>query len=412
MIEYQQTVLDNGLTVLANRDRESKMAAFNIIYRVGSRNEDPDHTGFAHLFEHLMFRGTRRVPDFDRPVQLASGENNAFTSNDYTDFYITLPKENIETAFWLESDRMTGLKLTERVIGIEKQVVVEEFNQRYLNQPYGDQWLLLRPVVYTRHPYRWPTIGSTPDHILSAPTNLIKAFYKRYYRPSNAIVSVSADMECDEVFDMARKWFGGIESAERPLDTIATEPEQTAPRRLEVERDVKAEQITIAFVMATRLSEEYYVADMMSDILAGGTSSRMYNSLVKQQQLFSSVNAYITGDLDAGMFVLTGRPLPAVDTARAEQALLDETLRLVSEPPTDYELDKVKNKFEANTLFGELNVMNKAMNLGYYNMLGDMSLLNGEVDIFRSIDADRIARYTQRLVTANHSSTLVIHPKR
>ena len=411
MITYSKHRLKNGLTVLANRDRTSRMAAVNILYKVGARNENPERTGLAHLFEHLMFRGTHTVEDFDTPVQMACGENNAFTNNDYTDFYITLPVDNIETAFWLESDRMHGLNLSEEAINIEKRVVIEEFRQRYLNQPYGDVMMLLRDMVYTRHPYRWATIGLSPDHIANASAEEIRAFYERYYQPSNAILSVSGDIAEDEVFALAEKWFSGLENKNLTPQDIPSEPEQTEPRRKVVERDVPATMIVIAFHMGNRLSRDFFLGDMASDLLAGGDSARLYERLIKHKQLFSSVNAYISGDLDCGTFCFTGQLLPSTSEEQAEEAFWQEIEDLQKGAISDYELEKVKNKFEANTLFGELNVMNKAMNLGYYEMTGDLALINREVDIYRSLQRDDIADFSRRIFRKENSSTLIYRAK-
>lgn len=412
MIEYRQTRLANGLTVIANRDGASRMAAVNILYKVGARNEDPRRTGFAHLFEHLMFRGTREVPDFDTPVQMACGENNAFTNNDYTDFYITLPVANIETALWLESDRMTGLDLSAEACEVEKRVVIEEFRQRYLNQPYGDMNMLLRALAYERHPYRWATIGLAPDHIEAATLDEVRDFYRRFYHPSNAILSVSADIDPDEVFALAEKWFESIADSGCAATPIPPEPEQRAARRRVVERDVPATAITVAYHMGDRLSRDFHAGDMTSDLLAGGDSARLYEHLVKGEKLFSGVNAYITGDVDCGLFVFTGQLLPSTTEERAEVALRREAEELMRGAISDYEMEKVKNKFEANTLFGELNVMNKAMNLGYYAMLGDTALVNREVEIYRSLTADDVADFSRRTFRAENSSTIIYRAKR
>ena len=411
MITYQKKILSNSLTVIANRDRASRMAAVNILYKVGARNENPTRTGLAHLFEHLMFRGTHNVPDFDTPVQMACGENNAFTNNDYTDFYITLPVDNIETALWLESDRMTGLNLSTEAVEIEKRVVVEEFRQRYLNQPYGDQNMILRDMVYTTHPYRWATIGISPDHIENASLEEIHDFYHRFYHPSNAILSVSADIEPERVFELAEKWFGSIEDVPYPIPAIAQEPQQTEARRKVVERDVPATTITIAFQMGDRLSRDFFLGDMTSDLLAGGDSARLYERLIKKKQLFASVNAYISGDVDRGMFVFTGQLHSTTTEAEAEAAIWEEIEDLKKCNITAYELEKVKNKFEANTLFGELNVMNKAMNLGYYEMIGDLALINREVEIYRSLSADDVADFSRRTFRPENSSTLIYRAK-
>lgn len=411
MITYSKHKLENGLTLLANHDRTSRMAAVNILYKVGARNENPSRTGLAHLFEHLMFKGTHSVPDFDTPVQMACGENNAFTNNDYTDFYITLPVDNIQTALWLESDRMHGLNLSEEAIEIEKRVVIEEFRQRYLNQPYGDVMMLMRQMAYTSHPYRWATIGLSPDHIASASVEEIRAFYERYYQPSNAILSVSGDIEPEAFFSLAEKWFSGIENRDFAPQQIPVEPEQTEPRRMEVERDVPATMIVIAFHMGNRLSPDFFVGDMTSDLLAGGDSARLYDRLIKRKRLFATANAYISGDLDCGTFCFTGQLLPTTSVEAAEEAIWAEISELQQGKISKYEIAKVKNKFEANTLFGELNVMNKAMNLGYYEMTGDISLINREVDIYRSLGAEDVADFSRRIFRRENSSTLIYRAK-
>jgi predicted Zn-dependent peptidase len=411
MIKYSEHTLANGLKVIAHKATHTEMAAVNVLYFVGARNENPLRTGFAHLFEHLMFGGTRAVPDFDEWLHKACAENNAFTNNDYTDYYITLPRENIEVVLWLEADRMTGLDITPRTLDNEKRVVIEEYNQRYRNQPYGDQGLLLRDMVYKVHPYRWPTIGLSPDHIRDATLGDVKAFYGRYYNPANAILSVASEVEAEEIFAMAEKWFGAIAGGERPVDTIPAEPAQTTARRLEVTRDVPATALTIAFPMGDRTSRNYYACDILSDVLAGGNSARLYQSLVKDARLLSSVNAYITGDLDAGMFVLTGQLLPDTSVEAAEVAMWGELGKLKSEPIGDYELEKVKNKFEAETTFGELNVMNKAMNLGFYAMLSDLPLINKEVAIYRSFSATELLSEARAMFTPMRSSTLVYKAK-
>jgi predicted Zn-dependent peptidase len=287
---------------------------------VGARNESEDKTGFAHLFEHLMFRGTHNVPEFDIPVQMACGENNAFTNNDYTDFYITLPKENLSTALWLESDRMRGLDISAEACEIEKQVVIEEFKQRYLNQPYGDELLLLRDLCYKRHPYRWATIGITPEHIERATLEDVRSFYDLHYRPSRAILAISADIDEEEMFALAEQYFGDIEDMGGEIAAIEQEPEQTEERRLEVEREVPATDITIAFHMGDRMSHDFFLGDLVSDLLAGGESSRLVNRLIKDRGLFSSVNAYITGSIDAGLFIIKGRLMPTTSEKEAEEA--------------------------------------------------------------------------------------------
>ena len=412
MIKYKQTILENGLTILVNRDRASKLAAVNILYKVGSRNEAEDKTGFAHLFEHLMFRGTHSVPEFDVPVQMACGENNAFTNNDYTDFYITLPKENISTALWLESDRMRNLNLSHEACETEKMVVIDEFKQRYLNQPYGDQSPLLYDLCYKVHPYRWSTIGVSPEHIERATLEDVHTFYSRHYRPSQAILSISADIDEDEMIALAKEYFADIEDHGGDIAPIPQEPQQLEPRRLEVERNVPATDVIIAFHIGDRLSREFFLGDLSSDLLAGGESSRLVNRLVKERGLFTAVNAYITGSLDAGLFVIKGRLMPTTTEQEAEEALWGELRELMQGNISDYELEKVKNKFEANMLMGEINVMNKAMNLGFYAMTGDLELINKEADIYRSITREEVAQFATKAFRTENSSTLIYRSKR
>lgn len=384
----------------------------NILYKVGARNEDPRRTGFAHLFEHLMFRGTREIPNFDLPVQMASGDNNAFTNNDYTDFYITLPKDNLETALWLESDRMEGLDITPAKLEAEKKVVIEEFRQRYLNQPYGDQTMLLRALAYKVHPYRWAAIGLTTDHIAEAMLEDVEAFYRTHYRPSNAVLSISADIEEERMLELAEKWFAPL--ADRPADAapIPQEPAQAEARREEVERDVPAPTVTVAYHMGGRTDAGFYTADLVSDLLAGGDSGRLYTHLVKERRLLSSVNAYVTGDMDPGLFVFTGQLLPGVTPEEAETAFREEIETLQTASAAAREIEKVKNKFEANTLFGELNVMNKAMNLGFYEMLGDLALINREVGLYRAVGDDDIRSFSSRTFRPENSSTLIYNTKK
>ena len=407
MIKYQKRVLRNGLTVLVNRDTSSKLAAVNILYRVGARNESEDKTGFAHLFEHLMFRGTNNVPEFDIPVQMACGENNAFTNNDYSDFYITLPKENISTALWLESDRMRGLNISYEACETEKHVVIEEFKQRYLNQPYGDELLLLRDLCYKRHPYRWATIGITPEHIERATLDDVRSFYDLHYRPSRAILAISADIDEEEMLRLAEEYFGEIEDMGGEIAAIPQEPRQIEARRLVVEREVPATDITIAFHMGDRMSRDFFLGDLTSDLLAGGESSRLVNRLIKERGLFSSVNAYITGSIDAGLFIIKGRLMPECSEEVAEAALWGELNDIMEGNISDYEMEKVKNKFEANMLMGEINIMNKALNLSFYEMTGDITLINREAEIYRSLSREEVMAFASRCFTKENSSTLI-----
>lgn len=411
MINYEKRVLSNGLTLLVSNDEASSMVAVNLIYKIGAKHEDPSRTGFAHLFEHLMFGGSANVPDYDTPIQMASGENNAFTNNDYTDYYIVLPKENIETALWVESDRMRLLNINEQTLDVQKKVVIEEFKQRYLNKPYGDVWTLLRELCYKTHPYSWPTIGKDISHIEGATLADVQQFYDKYYQPSNAILSIVGDVTMDSVLPMVEKWFGSIGSSEAPVTVLEKEEVQTAARRVEVEREVPVSAIYIAFHMGNRRSEEFLVCDTMSDLLSNGTSSRLQQNLVKGKQLFTSVDAYLTGDVEEGLFVITGHVAEGVELSEAENALWEELEAVKTEKIDSYELQKVQNKFEVNTLFGELNIMNKAMNLAYYEMIGDISYINKELDAYKAVSEDMIREAACRLFTHEKSSTLIYKAK-
>lgn len=406
MIDFSKYTLPNGLTVIAHRDGSSPIAAFNLLYKVGARNENPNRTGFAHLFEHLMFSGSKNAPSFDDPLQMAGGENNAFTNNDYTNYYETLPKENIETAFWLESDRMFGLNINEQSLSVQKNVVTEEFNQRYLNQPYGDIWLLLRSLAYQVHPYQWPTIGKEISHITNATLTEVTDFYNKFYSPNNAILSVVGDFDERYIFEMANKWFGDIPAQYMGDDLIPQEPIQTELRELEVERNVPTSALYKVYHMCDRLDSRYYATDMLSDILSNGKSARMYRSLVQDQRLFTEVNAYLTGDVDPGLFVFSGKLSKGVSFEQAEKAIATEVDKLLSEKISEYELEKVKNKYETSIVFGETSILNKGMNLGYYQMLGDAAMINTEVDKYRSVAAEELIDVASKLLVDSNSSTL------
>lgn len=407
MIKYKKKILQNGLTVIAHRDVATPMAAVNLLYKVGSRNEDEDHTGFAHLFEHLMFGGSFNIPDFDAPIQMAGGENNAFTNNDYTNYYIALPKENIETALWVESDRMKALNFDQHSLDVQRKVVIEEFGQRYLNQPYGDLWLLLRPLCYKVHPYKWATIGKEISHIENATLQQVSSFWHKYYQPNNAILTIGADLEEDAMLELAQKWFGDIESRSVVNDVILQEPIQNGPRELIVQRDVSTTVIYLAFPMGKRNSRQSVICDVISDILSNGTSSRLYQRLVKENRLFSSVNAYVTGEIDEGLFVVTAHLLPQTTNESALDALWGELNDLKSVEVSDYELEKVKNKFEATNIFSEINVLNKAINLAFFEYLGDANLINEEVESYNSVTKEEIVKTAKELLTKNRSNTLL-----
>ena len=406
MIEIEKFCLENGLRVIVHNDNSSPIVSFNLLYNVGSKDEDPDQTGFAHLFEHLMFGGSINIPSFDEPLERTGGENNAFTNNDFTNYYITIPKENLETAFWLESDRMLSLAFSKKSLDVQKNVVVEEFNQRYLNQPYGDVWLLLRPLVYKVHPYKWPTIGISPEHIKKATLGHVKDFFFKHYAPNNAILSVAGPIVKSEVEELSKKWFSEIEKRPVPARNMPIEPPQTEARFLEVERDVPFDSIYKVYHMCSRNNEDFYAADLISDLLSNGKSSRLYQKLVKERNLFSDINAYITGDIDEGLFVVTGRLYKNSSYTDAESAIQEQLEYVKHQTIDNYEMEKVKNKFESNFKFGESNVLDKAMNLAFYELLGKAENINLEVDKYREVSTDKVKEVASKIFSSQNCSTL------
>lgn len=412
MIEFKKFTLDNGLKVIVHEDRSTPLAVVNILYNVGARDEDPERTGFAHLFEHLMFGGSVNVPHFDTPLELVGGENNAFTNNDITNYYLTLPAQNLETGFWLESDRMLSLAFTEKSLEVQRNVVIEEFRQRYLNQPYGDVWLLLRPLVYKVHPYQWATIGKEVEHIRDAEMQDVKDFFYRFYRPNNAVMTVAGDVRFDEVKRLSEKWFGSIPAGEINERALPQEPAQTEKRILEVERDVPFDMIYMAFHMGKRLDADYYIGDLMSDILSRGRSARFLNELIKKQRLFSEVNAYISGDIDPGLFIVSGRLMDGVTFEKAEAAVWEQLNRLKNEPIAFDELQKVKNKAEATHVFSEMETLNTAFSLSYFEMLGDAAMANTEVEKLQQVTSEEIMAFAKRILTEENCSVLYYKSKK
>ncbi len=406
MIKYDKFSLENGLRVLVHQDSSTPIVAVNIIYDVGSRDENPDKTGFAHLFEHLMFGGSVNIPKYDEPLQKVGGENNAFTNNDITNYYLTLPKQNIETAFWLESDRMLNLAFSTKSLDVQKNVVTEEFNQVFLNQPYGDAWLLLKPLAYKSHPYQWSTIGKEISHIENAKMEDVKSFYQKYYNPNNAILVVAGDIKTEDIKVLANKWFAPIPRAEDIKRSIPKEPPQEKARIKSVERDVPVNAIYKAFHMSNRLHPDYYACDLLSDILSNGDSSRLFQKLVKQQKLFIEINAFLTGDFDEGLFMVTGKIMNGVDVKSAEDAINHELQLICNEIIDDRELNKVKNKIESSLIFSEVSILNKAMNLAYYELLGDANMINQEIDKYKQVTVNQIQKVAQKILQKENCSTL------
>lgn len=406
MIHFEKFKLKNNLTVIVHQDKSTPLACVNIIFDVGARDEDESRTGFAHLFEHLMFGGSVNIPNYDEPLQMVGGENNAFTTNDITNYYCTVPSENLETAFWLESDRMLSLAFDKKSLDVQRNVVIEEFKQRYLNQPYGDVWLLLRPLIYNVHPYKWATIGKEIKHIEEATMEDVKAFFKAHYNPSNAVLVVAGDVELDNVKALCEKWFAPIEPGIKLKRNLPVEPEQKEYRSLTVERDVPINSIYRAYRMCSRVDEEYHTIDMLSDILSRGNSSRLYKSLIKDKQLFSDINAYVMGDFDKGLFVISGKVNDGITIEQAEAGIDAEILKIQTELVSDEELQKCKNKIESTVTYSEADVLNKATNLAISELLGDANLINLEIENYEKVRAEQIKEQANIILRKTNCSTL------
>ncbi|MDF1673523.1 MAG: pitrilysin family protein [Vicingaceae bacterium] len=411
MISFDQFKLDNGLKVIVHQDKSTPIVALNILYDVGARDEDENKTGFAHLFEHLMFGGSLNISNFDEPLQRVGGTNNAFTSNDITNYYITVPKENLETAFWLESDRMLSLAFTEKSLEVQRSVVIEEFKQNYLNQPYGDVWMLLRPLAYKKHPYSWATIGKEISHIENATMHDVKEFFYQHYLPNNAIMVVAGNVETKEVKSLSKKWFGGIPKKEIPERNLPKEPQQNEARRLEVNRDVPANAIYKAYKMCPKANKDFHATDLLSDVLSLGSSSRFHTSLIKEQKLFSEINAYVMGSSDDGLFVISGKLSDGISYATAELSIEKELDKVKTHFVSENELQKVKNKIESTHEFSETNILNKAMNLAFAELQNDANDVNLEVEKYNLVTAKDINRIANQILIPTNCSTLIYAKK-
>jgi len=406
VINYSRFVLTNGLRVLIHEDESTPMAAVNVLYNVGSRDESPDKTGFAHLFEHLMFGGSANIPDFDDPIQLAGGENNAFTNSDITNFYDILPSQNLETALWLESDRMLSLNFSEKVLEVQRKVVLEEFKETCLNQPFGDVWHHIYELAYEVHSYRWPTIGKVPRHVEDATLDDVKRFFFQYYRPNNAILVIAGNVKVPEVMTLVERWFGAIPSGKTVERHLPAEPPQLKLHSRISPSQAPVDALYLAFHTCSRMDKDYYALDLLSDILSNGPSSRLYRRLLKEQQLFSNIDCYISGTMDPGLFIIEGRPSEGVSLEAAEEAIWKELKDLKDNFDNELELQKVKNKAEASLQFSEVNVLNKAINLAFFELMGDADIINREVELYRAVTVGDIKRLACEIFTPENSSNL------
>lgn len=406
MIHFERFTLSNGLRLIVHEDPNTPLAVVNVLYDVGARDEDPERTGFAHLFEHLMFGGSVNIPDYDEPLQRAGGENNAYTTNDLTNYYIQLPSENLETAFWLESDRMLSLAFSPKSLEVQRKVVSEEFKEHYINKPYGDVWKLMREMAYQVHPYRWMTIGRELAHIEQARLEDVKAFFHKHYTPSNAILVVGGKVKAAAVRELAERWFGPIPAGTRYERKLPVEPLQTEARRMEVEAQVPLDALYKAFHMESRQQPGYYATDLITDVLSGGGSSRLYQRLVKERKLFSQIECYQLGSIDPGLIVAEGKLIRGVSLAEAEAALDEELDQLTQNPISAQELQKVKNQVESLLAFEDMSLLSRCNNLAFYELLGDAALMNAEMDRYEQITSEDLLQQARKLFRAENSNTL------
>lgn len=405
-IRFSRHYLKNGLCFLHHYDPNTPFVVVNMLYKVGSRDEHEEKTGFAHLFEHLMFEGTPNVPYFDGPLQEAGGENNAFTNNDYTNYYDMVPALNAEIPFWLEADRMQHLNINPTSLELQKKVVVEEFKETIIDQPYGDAYHLLRAMVYRQHPYRWPAIGRDLKHIASARLEDVSTFFNDYYVPNNVILVVAGNIRERRALQVARKWFEGIASNPDLQHMSFQEGEQLEARRQTVHADVPHDAIYMAFKMPGRLEEGYHTADVLTDILASGNTSMFYQALIKEQGIFTEIDAYISGSNETGMLVIEGKLSENHGADEGEAAIWKILEKLSDTPIRSADLKKVKNKMITYMNFSDASLLNRAISLAYYEMLGDAALINEEERKYSAVRPNDILEFCRTFIQSEKSNTL------
>jgi len=411
MIQFEKFQLDNGLKVLVHQDTSTPMAVVNVLYNVGAKDEDPAKTGFAHLFEHLMFGGSVNIPVYDEPLQRAGGENNAYTTNDLTNYYCQIPAENIETAFWLESDRMLSLAFSKKSLEVQRKVVCEEFKEHYINKPYGDAWHKMRSLAYTQHPYRWMTIGASLAHVEDATIEDVKDFFFQFYRPNNAILVVTGNVQTEQVKQLAEKWFGPIEAGKPYIRNLPKEPVQEKMRSMDVRADVPLDMLMMTWHMGGRFDEGYHATDLITEVLGGGTSARLYEQLIKVKQIFSSIDCYHFGTVDPGLLVIEGKLVKGISMAVAEKAVLEEIEKIKNEILDAKELQKVINKTESVICFEDMSIMNRAHSLAFYELLGDADLMNKELGMYQRVTPAMIQKTAQQIFQENNRNTLYYYSK-
>lgn len=407
MIDFTSHRLENGMTLLHHYDRVTRMVAVNILYKVGSAHEQEPLTGLAHLLEHLMFGGSEHAPSFDQALQRAGGESNAWTSVDATNYYDVLPAPNLDTALWLESDRLIGLTLSNDSIATQKSVVIEEFKQRCLNAPYGDMAHLVGQLAYTVHPYRWPPIGRQVSDIEQATADDVRAFHQAHYAPNNAIICISGNVTRERAIQAVEHWFGDIPARQLPCCDRPIEPEQTQPRMLRVERDVPHTVITRAYHMPHRLSPDFPACDLLSDVLSNGKSARFYQNVIRTTGLFTELDASVGGTLDQGLFYIRGKLTDEATVEAAQQAIDNELQRLFDKGIDGYEVEKFVNKHIATSRFENVGYLQQAMRLCAYEQMGDAAMVNTEEETYRQVTPAHILDTAHRILAPSNCSTLI-----
>ena len=411
MIQFEKFQLDNGLKVLVHQDTSTPMAVVNVLYNVGAKDEDPNKTGFAHLFEHLMFGGSVNIPVYDEPLQRAGGENNAYTTNDLTNYYCQIPAENIETAFWLESDRMLSLAFSKKSLEVQRKVVCEEFKEHYINKPYGDAWHKMRSLAYTQHPYRWMTIGASLAHVEDATMEDVKDFFFKFYRPNNAILVVTGNVQTEQVKQLAQKWFGPIPAGTPYVRNLPKEPVQEKSRSMDVRADVPLDMLMMTWHMGGRFDEGYHATDLITEVLGGGASARLYEQLIKVKQIFSSIDCYHFGTVDPGLLVIEGKLVKGISMTVAEKAVLDEVEKIKNNILDAKEVQKVINKTESVICFEDMSIMNRAHSLAYYELLGDADLMNKELSLYQQVTPEMIQATAKQIFQDKNRNTLYYYSK-
>ena len=419
-LQFQRHILANGLRLIVHEDHSTPLASCNVVYNVGSRDENPDMTGMAHLFEHFMFTGSRNIADFDAQLQRVGAINNAYTTQDITHYYITLPAVNIEHALWLESDRMLELAFQQEKLDIQKHVVIEEFKENFLNRPYGDMWMLYNQFYFQKHPYQWLPIGKEISHIEKVTMDNMKAFFYTFYRPNNAVLTISGNVKFEEIVPLVEKWFGAIPAG--PVSSVETRhgtslqdtrekqfPQEDPPtqhRLFEVHRKVPADMLFKGWPTCGRLDSDFYAYDMLSDLFGSGQSSYLYKKFVMEEAVFTDISAYITGTLDPGIFIIGGRPAEGVSIEEADQKLNDFLYQLPENCISAHDLQKVKNRVESIILQNDIKIEDRSSSLAVAESFSCAEDFNDETNRYFAVTEEQINTLCHNIFRQEQEATM------